>query len=34
MFRIYSEGNSPEAAEIISAQYIDKISSLLDTMKM
>ena len=30
MFRVYSEGNSPEAAESISGQYIDKIGSMLD----
>ncbi len=29
MFRVYSEGNSPEAAESISGQYIDKIGSML-----
>ncbi|NJD03634.1 MAG: nucleotidyltransferase [Ruminiclostridium sp.] len=33
MFRVYSEGDSPEAAEIISGQYIEKIGSMLDTMK-
>ena len=34
LFRIYSEGNTPEMADSMSEQYIGKITSLLDATKM
>lgn len=34
MFRVYSEGKTPEMADNISGQYIDKINKLLDDAKV
>ncbi len=34
LFRVYSEGNTPEMAERISEQYIDRINSLLDNVSV